>query len=715
MARSRKARKPQPTTAGSAVGQAAKPSSVKQERREKGRERARARKTERLIIAGVLLISALAFVNSLDGEFVYDDRFQVLNNPTINSLGNIPRMFTQSVWQFMNSTSQLPVGAYYRPIFNIALIVNHQLFGPSVFGWHLVSLLLHLSVVFMVYVLGRQWSLPGESAAAAALLFGLHPAHCESVAWVSGVPDPLAAVFVLSSLILYERNCRGALSRWSTLAVCAGLALLAMLCKEVAIVFPIFIALREWQDRSDQETLRARLSRVFRRTLPFFAAAVVYMGLRYAVLGFISKAEPKTAGVTGAQVLLTIPSVLLSYARLLFVPYPLAITYPSGYVASASDPRFWAAALAIVVIVAGAWWLVRSSAAGRKALLFLILFLLPVLNLKAFNPQESLIHDRYLYLPSVGFCILIVMGLAWLSAKFSTPQSVFRTATALVAGVLLLLTFHQNQSWQNDLVMARGALTLNPHSPFLLNYIGAYYSQRNQNANAEQNYLEALAYDSKYYDALSNLGDLYRTQGRLTEAEQSYLKAIEFGAPYADTRYNLGVTYTSQGRYEDATRALMDALEIDPSLTAARYNLAWNYDQLGKSNLAEQAYVETLRYKPSYAEPRINLGVLLTKLGRLDEALAQLQTAQRYSPDHPILLYSLGDVFMKLKRYDDAIAQFKQLIPRDPQNKLVYTSLGICYEGLGNKSEAKIQFEKAIEVAPQEPYTNTAREHLAKQ
>jgi protein O-mannosyl-transferase len=714
LARSRKSRKPKPVAAGNSTAPSGSPSSAKQERRQKGRERARARKTERLVVAGVLLLSALAFANSLDGEFVYDDRYQVLNNPTIGALGNIPRMFTQSVWQFMSSTSQLPVGPYYRPIFNIALIINHHLFGSEVFGWHLISLLLHLTVVFQVYLLGRQWKLPGEAAIAAALLFGLHPVHSESVAWVSGLPDPLAAVFVLSSCILYERYCREALSRWSTLAGCAGLALLAMLCKEVAIIFPVFIALREWQDHSEQETLRVRLSRVVKRTLPFFAAAVVYISLRYAVLGFISKAEPKSVGVTGAQVLLTIPSVLLSYARLLWMPYPLAITYPLGYVTSAADPRFWAAALAVAAMVAGSWWLVRSSSPGQKALLFLILFLLPVLNLKAFNPQESLVHDRYLYLPSVGFCMLIALGLVWLSEKFAARQTVFRTATALMAAVLLLFTVNQNQSWQNDLVMARGALKLSPQSPFLLNYIGAYYSQRNQTAAAEQSYLEALSYDPKYYDALSNLGDLYRAQGRLTEAEQSYLRAIEYAAPYADTRYNLGATYISQGRYEEATRVLVDALEIQPSHEAARYNLGWNYDQLGKAELSEEAYVETLRYNPSYPEPRINLGVLLTKQGRLNEALAQLQIAQGYAPDHPILVYALGDVFMKLKQYDNAISQFKQLISRDPQNKLVYTGLGLCYEGLGNKAEAKIQFEKAIEVAPQEQYTNTAREHLAR-
>src|SRR4029077_13179448 len=165
-------------------------------------------------------------------------------------------------------------------------------------------------------------------------------------------------------------------------------------------------------------------------------------------------------------------------------------------------------------------------AVGRRALVFLVQFLLPVLNLKAFNPQESLIHDRYLYLPSIGFCILVALALDWLCARLGARRQVFffRTAAASVAVILLALTVNQNRNWQNDLVMVNAALKLNPQSPFLLNYVGAYYFRQNQPAIAERNYLEALATDPKYYDALSNLGDVYRMQGRFAEAEQSYLK-----------------------------------------------------------------------------------------------------------------------------------------------------------------------------------------------
>ncbi|HQR31241.1 MAG TPA: glycosyltransferase family 39 protein, partial [Blastocatellia bacterium] len=163
-------------------------------------------KSERNAVILVLAITLLVFVNSLSGEFVYDDSFQILKNPTVQSAGNIPAMFTQGVWQFMTSDPSKAVGLYYRPMFNSLLIVNYQLFGFSPFGWHLVSLLLHLAATFLVFRLVRAWDQSREVAVLAALLFGVHPIHVESVAWVSGVPDPLATVFVLLALIFHERH-----------------------------------------------------------------------------------------------------------------------------------------------------------------------------------------------------------------------------------------------------------------------------------------------------------------------------------------------------------------------------------------------------------------------------------------------------------------------------------------------------------------------------
>ncbi len=713
LARSRK-RKPQPAGDSVTTEPSGRPPSSKQTRREKGRARARARKTERIILASVLLVSALAFANSLDGQFVYDDRLQVLKNPTLTTLANIPRMFTQGVWQFLNENDKTAVGPYYRPLFNIALIINYQLFEHRVFGWHLFSIAVHLCVVFLLYRLALRWGLSSEAAAASALLFGVHPVHSESVAWISALPDLLAAVFIVSSLLLYERYYHGKASELHVLVASVGLAWLAMLSKEVAVIFPFFLAAREALSRPDGESLGKTVLRAARRAAPFFAAIVIYLGMRYYVLGFLRQDEPKSLGIPLLQVLITIPSVLLSYARMLFIPYPLAVMYDNTYVQSGSDVRFWGAALVVGALIMGAMWLVQSSS-GQRALAFLIIFLLPVLNLKAFRQEESLLHDRYLYIPSIGFCILVAMGMERLIARFAPRRREAFAAVTLLLGMMLCgLTYYQNLSWQNELAMTGNALKIARRWPFLHNYIGAYYAEQRDLASAEQAYLETIRIDPQYYDAYSNLGDVYREQRKLNDAEQSYLKAIQYGAPYAETRYNLGVTYIGQARYEEATRALLGAVEIQPFHTNARYNLAWSYERLGNSALAEQAYVDTLQHNPAYPEPRINLGVLLTTQGRFDEALTQLQTAQSYAPDHPICLYALGDVLMKLKRYDDAIAQFDKLLRREPQHQRVHIGLGLCYEGLGRNADAKTHFEKAIEIAPKEQYTNIAREHLAR-
>lgn len=395
--------------------------------------------------------------------------------------------------------------------------------------------------------------------------------------------------------------------------------------------------------------------------------------------------------------------------------FPLAVMYGNKYVLSVSDVRFFAAALGAAAIVAGAIWLVRSSPAGRRALAFLIIFLVPVFNLKAFRAEESLLHDRYLYLPSIGFCILIAMAFEWISARFpARRRRAFITATAIAAVVLLGLTFYQNYSWQNEIAMTDNAMKVTPRWPFLHNYIGAYYFDQHKYAEAQRAYLDAIDINPKYYDAYSNLGDTYRELGQLSDAEPAYLKAIEYGAPYADTYYNLGVTYINQNRLSEAEQPLLQALEMSPANTKARYNLGWTYDREGKDALAEQAYAETLQREPTYPEARINLGILLTREARYTEALEQLHTAQQYAPGHPVLRYALADLNMRMQHYDEAIAGFNALDASNLHQNLVHTSLGLCYETIGKKEEAKAQFQKAIAVAPEDPYTKTAREHLAK-
>jgi tetratricopeptide (TPR) repeat protein len=660
----------------------------------------------------VVAVALAAYLNSLDGHFLYDDRYQILKNPTLADLGNIPRMFTQSVWQFMNASSEEAVGSYYRPLFNAVLILNYHLFGLDPGGWHAVSVLLHLGVTAGVFAVARQWALSTETSAAAALLFGLHPTHVESVAWASGVPDPLAGVLLVGALLAYERA-RGRRAP-GLVAASLALAFLATLTKETAVVFPAFVGMRELLDGEEGEAAATRLARAVRRALPYGAVALAYLAMRYAVLGFLTKTEPKAVGIPGAWVPLTIPSVLAHYARLLVLPYPLAITYDVTYVTSPADPRFWGDLAVVAALLAAVAWLVHASPVARRALCWLALFLLPVLNFKAFNQDESLVHDRYLYLPSIGFCLLAAMGLEAAAARFGERRrQVFTYATAAACVLFFAFTVFQNETWSDDFAMAGQAIKHDPNRPFLYNYLGAMYGETGKMADAEAQYRRALELRPDYFDALTNLGDVYRAQNRFPEAEEAYRKAVDAGAPYYNTYYNLANVYIATKRYPEAAAALARAAEVDPASSEARFSLGWVYDQMGDAANAERYYADALRLKPGYPEPRINLGVLETKQGRYKEALDNLAYAQKIAPQHPVMLYALGDLYMKTGRYQDAVTVLTQIqpSPNGPSPALVHTSLGLCYESLGQVAQARASFQRAVQA---DPNANVAREHLAR-
>ncbi|MEW6206865.1 MAG: tetratricopeptide repeat protein [Acidobacteriota bacterium] len=688
--------------------------SVKQQRRERAREASRLAGQQRWMLAGVLIITFAVYFNSLDGQFVYDDQLQILKNPTIKDTSNIPRMFTQSVWQFLNPADKEAAGPYYRPFFNIALIINYAMFELNVTGWHIFSVLIHLLVTLLVYLMAREWGLAREIAAIAALIFGVHPVHSESVAWIAALPDPLAGVFILVSLLLYERYFRKPERNLFMMGLSLAAMFFALMCKEVAIVFPVFLVARELLDR-EEGGLRPLALRLLERTGPYFAMTAIYLAIRYAVLGFITQEEASTVNIPATHVLMTVPSIALAYLRLLVVPYPMAVMYGNTYVTSMSDVRFWGATLALVAIGAALIWAIRKSKTAQRATLFAIIFILPVLNLKAFRPHESLLHDRYLYLPSIGFCLLVAMAVGWAAEKFSTRRKeILAAATVIVAVPYFAMTVMQNETWQNEIAMTDQAMKVTPEWPFLYNYLGAYYFQQKNLTEAARYYNEAIRINPNYFDSLSNLGDICLEQGKLKEAEQYYVKAIENGAPYSSTHYNLGVVYTQQYRLQEAERPLQKALELQPSYKDALYNLGWVYDNQGKPAEAEQMYLRTLQAYPNYPEPRINLGVVLTRQQRYKEALDHLLYAQRLVPEHTVMLYALGDVYMKTNREREAIEQFKKVAAREPNHRLVHTSLGLCYERLGDREQARQSFQRAIEVAPQDPYTNTAREHLAK-
>ena len=265
----------------------------------------------------VVAATILAYANSLGGAFVFDDTKQIAGNPALRSWSNILRAFTSDVWSFQRGTLTKDIPPpYYRPLFTVYLTVNYKLFGLWEPGWHFMNLLVHCGATVAVFFLIKRLSGDRLIATLAALLFGLHPAHVESVSWISGIPDPLAALFYVPSLIWYIRY-RTEGDKKFLIASLAAYGLSA-LCKETPLALPLVFIAWEFARTKARTSLSSRGREIVPQMIPFAVVGGAYLALRFAVLGRISWKHPFMAQVPDSGIWMTVPYVLVSYLWHLF-------------------------------------------------------------------------------------------------------------------------------------------------------------------------------------------------------------------------------------------------------------------------------------------------------------------------------------------------------------------------------------------------------------
>src|SRR2546430_9563215 len=270
----------------------------------------------------IVAATVLAYANSLSGAFVFDDTKQIVGNPALRSWSNILRAFTSDVWSFQRGTLTKDIPPpYYRPLFTAYLTLNYKLFGLWEPGWHLMNLLVHVAATVAVYLLLKRLSGNRLVAALAALLFGVHTAHVESISWISGIPDPLAALFYVPSLLWYVRYREEGQGKWLAASVIAfGLAIL---CKETPLALPLVLCVWELTRPTTRSSLALRLKDIVLQMIPYAVVAAAYLALRFSVLGRISWKHPFMARVPDSAIWMTVPYVFVNYLKHLVAPFRL--------------------------------------------------------------------------------------------------------------------------------------------------------------------------------------------------------------------------------------------------------------------------------------------------------------------------------------------------------------------------------------------------------
>ena len=373
----------------------------------------------------LFFLAFLPYSNIFFNQFVYDDGFQLVGNPYAHSFKYLRQIFTTSVWSFQGAQG---FANYYRPMMTLGYLLTYQVAGLVPFSFHLVNVLLNGIVVWLIFLILRRLS--GERVAlVAAGLFALHPIHTETVTWIAGVTDLELSVFYLAAFFFYLKLPESKNETWTRAAMCVCCTL-ALLSKEQAMTLPVVAMIFEYFYRDDRSetSVKEKISRYG----PLWIVAVIYLAVRMVVLGGFTSALIRP-NLSWYQAILTGVALLGRYLGKLIWPARLSVFYVFQASQHFTDPKvlLGLAGLALCAILFAALW--NRAHIMSFALLWFFLLLGPVLNARWM--PASVFGERYLYLPSLGFCWLV----AWAAVQLwsGSVPAIPRVHDARCAGVAL--------------------------------------------------------------------------------------------------------------------------------------------------------------------------------------------------------------------------------------------------------------------------------------
>lgn len=641
--------------------------------------------------AAIVVLCALgiiAYGNGIGNGFVWDDHQQVVMNPDLRSGASLLHFFSADVRGSALSEDPGRIN-YYRPLQMLTYRLVADLFGFDARAFHAVSLAFDLGAVVLAFYLFYSLTSRLSVAFAATALFAVYPVHSEAVDWISALPDIGCTIFVLLAFLLFRlaqgRKPEGQSIRHPQVArpfvlvfSCVAFAT-ALLWKETAITFPLIIgAYVLCFDESGR--FARRVGNAVRLSVPYWVVLGGYLFLRFRVLGFIVTAQRNWV-LSRLGFGLTVAHLVLGYWLKLIVPIHLNAYYVFSPVRAFQDPRAIEAILFLVLAAGTIMYGMRRAPLAAFSALWVFITIIPVLDVYAVG--RNAFAERYLYLPSVGFCLLVI--LAAVRVGDWIPVRLRSWVAAAVLGVVVLFfsvrTIARNFDWKDDSTLFACTLESSPDAPFVQNMVAATQKEDPEGARlAEAHYLRAisLAETGPSPDRLQiaiageGLASIYAGRGEFDRA-LGMLDKVRIANPEdPEVDGEQGLILTQAGRWVEAEAALRRAVAIAPNdsnVLNALGLIAWQHgnrlgDAVAYFSRALAAHIETDDFSASLHN---NLGAVFGEQGRLSDAIAQMKLATELAPSDPEYHTNLAMAFESVGRINDARAELEAALAVAPE------------------------------------------------
>ncbi len=485
---------------------------------------------KKVLLGFVIIVGFLVYFPSLSNGFVWDDEEQIVNNQTVQSLKNLPSLFTGSTFN-TGGTGALS-GVYYRPLMMVVFSLIHLFFGLRPFYFHLIQLIVHLVNGGLIFLLFINF-FPLALTAFLSLTFIIHPINSEAVSYISATQEVIYVFFgllmVLAILKINNIN-------YSAI-VAAMLLFFSVLSKEVGVIFFLIGLI----------IARQKKQPVFLYLSFFSVVVIVYLFLRLIVAGvwftpFLSAPIVNTAF---SQRLIMLPAIFSYYLKTFFVPNQLSVmqhwvikepSYPGFY-----QPLLFTGVFFGLLFVVG--FLAKTKTNRIVFLFFTSLFLISILPYMQLFPLDMTVADRWFYFPMIG--LLGALGQAaiiiysrinsiTIAKKYTTSTYgyLFGFLGVLIIMLLSIRTVRRNADWRNGLTLFNHDIQISKNAFDLENNLGVELFRAGRIEDARIHFKRSIDLAPRWCINWNNLGAVYEKTNDLNRAETYYQKAINNGNYY---------------------------------------------------------------------------------------------------------------------------------------------------------------------------------------
>ena len=573
------------------------------------------RNREKIIyVVLIIALGALVYVNSLGGEFIWDDISFVQDNEFIKDWSNAGRVFSGDVAKSLSPGGGGVKYNFYRPLQILTYMLDYSLWGLEPFGYRLTNLIFHILAALALFWLLLALFENQLFAFLVSAFFVVHPAHVEAVAFISGRADSMALFFMLLAFVFYTKK---------NLLLMSVTFMLAILSRENSIILLFLILLYSYS--FEKKVNRVSFFSLCAITISYalFRSMMAHELLGGANMPSFSGAFQRVPGFFAA---------FINYVRILVLPFKLHMEYGNPLF-KFTDPKVILGGLLLALLLAYAISKKKSSKLVFFSVFWFVLALLPSSNI---YPIGAYMAEHWLYLPSIGFFLLLAGGILSLH---SHRIGVFVTVSLLT--FFSLITAYQTGYWKELLPFYERTLMFNPNSPRLLNNMGVAYHDREEYEKAIEAYRKAIDLDPRYFETFCNLGTVYHDVKEYEKAEEMYKREIAINPKYPKVYNNLGALYNDTGEYEKAIDAYRKAIELRPDQMEMHFNLGLAYQHAGEYEKSIAAYKRAIRLKPDYPNAYNDLGVSYHKSGKLEKAIEAYEKALELDPDNAVIQNNL--------------------------------------------------------------------------